>query len=267
MMQPVKRQITTSIMGIIITTSMGAIMATEVLASGKRSYWQLTKDPQVILILLMPLFLIYSVGILATGGVRNGVDLVSDFLRGRIFRGSDLAYGLTMLAAMIIMLIVLAKWREKRIFDPKIYIGVIIEGVIYGSLLGTIVIRFLSILGVSALAAGKASCGPFCNFTLSIGAGLWEEIVFRLLMIGLPAFLLSKLYPERKKRITIILIFVSSIIFSAVHYIGSLGDDFTLYSFLFRFLCGLLFAALYYLRGLAVSAYTHAAYDVMVLVF
>jgi membrane protease YdiL (CAAX protease family) len=248
-------------------TIMGATMATEALAGGKRSYWQVTKDPQVILILLLPLFLIYSVGILATGGVRNGVDLVSDFLRGTIFRGSDLAYGITMLAALIAMIFVLAKWREKRIFDPKIYLGVILEGVIYGSLLGTIVVRFLSILGVSALAAGKAGCGVFCNFTLSIGAGLWEEIVFRLLLIGLPAFLLAKLYPERKKRITIVLILVSSLIFSAVHYLGSLGDAFTLYSFLFRFFCGLLFALLYYWRGLAVSAYTHAAYDVMVLVF
>ncbi len=242
-------------------------MATETFSQKFKGYLKATKEPQVIVILLLPLFLIYSVGILATDGVRNGVDLISDFLRFKVFGGHSLAYGLTMLLALAVMVALLIRWREKRLFNPQIYLGIIIEGVIYGTLLGTIVSRFLNILGVSGLAAGGASCGPFCNFILSIGAGFWEEIVFRLLLIGLPAFLLAKLYPERQKRITIILIFVSSFIFSLVHYLGPLGDAFTIYSFLFRFFCGVLFAFIYYCRGLAVAVYTHAAYDVMVLVF
>jgi len=59
---------------------------------------------------------------------------------------------------------------------------------------------------------------------------------------------------------------VSSVLFSALHYVGSLGDPFTLYSFLFRFLSGGIFSLIFGLRGLAVAVYTHAVYDIMVLV-
>ena len=56
--------------------------------------------------------------------------------------------------------------------------------------------------------------------------------------------------------------FVSSLIFSAVHYIGPLADDFAIGSFVFRFLAGCYFAAIFRLRGFAVAVYAHAIYDI-----
>ena len=57
----------------------------------------------------------------------------------------------------------------------------------------------------------------------------------------------------------------SSVLFSLAHYVGPLGDEFTLYSFTFRFLAGLFFASLFVARGFGIAAGTHAAYDVAVL--
>ena len=62
-------------------------------------------------------------------------------------------------------------------------------------------------------------------------------------------------------------VLLSSFVFSAVHHVGSLGEAFTVSAFTFRFFAGVLFALIYQLRGLAVVVYTHAIYDIIVLVF
>ena len=55
---------------------------------------------------------------------------------------------------------------------------------------------------------------------------------------------------------------LSALIFSAFHYIGPLGDAFTLPSFTFRAIAGLLLSGLYAGRGFGIAAWTHALYDV-----
>jgi hypothetical protein len=60
---------------------------------------------------------------------------------------------------------------------------------------------------------------------------------------------------------------VSSLIFSGVHHLGSMGEAFTLGAFAFRFFAGVVFAALYQARGFALAAWTHALYDIWVMVF
>ena len=54
---------------------------------------------------------------------------------------------------------------------------------------------------------------------------------------------------------------------SAIHHIGVMGDPFTLGTFLFRFFAGILLAVIFHVRGFAVAVYTHAIYDIFVMVF
>jgi hypothetical protein len=56
------------------------------------------------------------------------------------------------------------------------------------------------------------------------------------------------------------------VVFSLVHYLPPYGDPFAFGSFTFRLLAGIIFATLYKLRGFAVAVYTHAFYDIFVLV-
>ena len=60
-------------------------------------------------------------------------------------------------------------------------------------------------------------------------------------------------------------IVLSALLFSLVHYVGSMGDPFTLSSFLYRFIFGLLLNGIYVWRGFGIAAWTHALYDLMVL--
>ena len=49
--------------------------------------------------------------------------------------------------------------------------------------------------------------------------------------------------------------------------VGALGDPFDPKSFVFRTVCGLVFTAIYQVRGFAPAVWTHALYDIWVLVF
>ena len=230
-----------------------------------------SRNPLNTVLLLLPIFLIYSAGLLMTGGVRNGVDLVSDLVRGWVFRGDDQSYLLFNLTGMVVVVLVAFVLREQGQFRPGIYLVVLAEGTLYGLLLGSLVPRVLGLLPVApprmALAAGASGpVGLFDGVILSLGAGLWEELVFRWLLLGGMVRLLTRALKRPAVTAWVVGVLVSSVLFSALHYVGSLGDSFTLYSFLFRFLSGGIFSLIFGLRGLAVVVYTHAVYDIMVVV-
>jgi len=52
-------------------------------------------------------------------------------------------------------------------------------------------------------------------------------------------------------------------VFSWMHYVGELGDVFTMTSFIFRFGAGIALGIIYFTRGLGIAVYAHATYDVM----
>ena len=64
----------------------------------------------------------------------------------------------------------------------------------------------------------------------------------------------------------VVSVLAASFLFSMSHYIGTMADSWQLYSFMFRWAAGLLFTVLYFMRGFAITAYTHALYDIWVLV-
>ena len=54
-------------------------------------------------------------------------------------------------------------------------------------------------------------------------------------------------------------------VIAIAHYLGP--ESFTLFTFAYRSLAGLIFAFLFLFRGFAVAVYTHCLYDVYVLTF
>jgi membrane protease YdiL (CAAX protease family) len=113
------------------------------------------------------------------------------------------------------------------------------------------------------------------DLVLDLGAGVYEEIVFRFLAIR-GIFLLLRLDPfeafddhPRASRgsvfsATAVAVLVSSLLFALYHHVGPGGDPFAPALFAFRTLAGLLLALIYFCRGLAAAVYTHAFYDVLV---
>ena len=100
---------------------------------------------------------------------------------------------------------------------------------------------------------------------LSIGAGIYEELLFRVVLVGLLAWGAKTLFGWRPLVAGIVATVLGALIFSAFHYIGPYGDPLDVYSFVFRTIAGLFFSGLYLLRGFGITAWTHALYDVFLL--
>mgnify|MGYP003118023152 FL=1 len=104
------------------------------------------------------------------------------------------------------------------------------------------------------------------KLALSLGAGLYEELFFRVILVTVFILIFTKIFGKKWAGVAAAVV-LSALLFSAVHYVGSMGDAFTLNSFLYRFLFGLILNGIYVWRGFGVTAWTHAIYDIMVIAF
>jgi hypothetical protein len=99
------------------------------------------------------------------------------------------------------------------------------------------------------------------QLVVSLGAGIYEELLFRVLLVSGILFLALRAGWSRKVSIAVAIV-ASALIFSGFHYIGPFGDPLTAPSFTFRALAGLMLSGLYVFRGFGIAAWTHALYDV-----
>ena len=100
---------------------------------------------------------------------------------------------------------------------------------------------------------------------LSLGAGLYEELFFRVVLVSGLATGARVLLGLSRRAAGVVAAVVGALVFSAFHYIGPYGDPLQLQSFVFRALSGLAFSGLYLLRGFGITAWTHALYDAFLL--
>ena len=78
-------------------------------------------------------------------------------------------------------------------------------------------------------------------------------------------FKIMILFSFSKIHSTLISIFITSIMFSTFHYIGSMADYFTINTFIIRFVGGVFLCLIYIKRGLGITSMTHYSYDVLLL--
>ena len=254
-------------------------MALAALASERaalRGYWSKTSAPRYSLIFALPLFLLYEVLAAAYAGapgvqsVRNAADVLlkTPFFLFTGTRGS-LAFFATVIAVAVFLVgrdIAKSKDRPK----PKWFLFMLGESAILALLLGLVVgmltQRLLDGLMVVAPQATPLEAMPAgMRLMLSLGAGLYEELLFRVILVGGLAFGLRWLGFGTALG-GVIATVVGALIFSAFHYVGEYGDPLELASFTYRAIAGLVFSAMYLTRGFGITAWTHALYDVYVIV-
>lgn len=217
-------------------------------------------DPLTSLVLTIPVYLVYHLGILGID-TRNGVDLVSS-LTFRLLDASVLGYvGVTVGLALALFA---AGWslRGAQKVHPSALVPVLFESTLLALLMAFSVGWATHALGhVLSLGAGF---GPLERIVLSAGAGFHEELVFRVGLVSGGAWLLQRASSLGRRGALGWALLGSALLFSAVHHLGPLGDALSAPVFLFRTLAGLYLSAVYLLRGFAVAVYTHALYDLFV---
>ena len=134
---------------------------------------------------------------------------------------------------------------------------------LFGAITGTLTSLLLRGPSLLAIAPGGATLDLPTQLMVSLGAGIYEELLFRVLLVGALARLGAVLFGWKPLWAGVMATVVGALIFSAFHYIGPLGDTLELSSFLYRTVAGILLSALYLTRGFGITAWTHALYDVV----
>lgn len=236
-------------------------------------YHRETRDPLYAALLALPLLLAYSLGVWRLDWeALNGVDFVTPLLLGFFGAEGFLYFNLGVLALAVALAVTLrVKRRELRL---ELLAPMLVESFVYAVAMGVAILFVLKqatpfmaslarLLTPAAAAGAFGDLDPIEKLTLSAGAGFYEELVFRLGLLGGTFWLLTrpgKLGPVLAWGLAVV---GTSVLFSLVHYVGD--EPFELYSFTFRTLAGLYFAVLFAVRGFAIAAWTHALYDLIVL--
>ncbi len=229
------------------------------------SYWSSTRKPLPTLAFVLPILVAYEAGVVWLGGrsadalragadawVRRGLSMVG--LTDRWFLPVALVGGLLAWQSVD-----RRDWR----FNPLILWGMVVESIVLAvALVGLsklVDLGFARLEGPSLLAT-RHPIAPLVGF---LGAGLYEEALFRLALIpvlykGLRLVAASPLFALT------FAVTVSSLAFSLAHHAGTPGEAFTWFAFTFRWLAGVFFAWVFVVRGFGVAVGTHAAYDLLV---
>jgi hypothetical protein len=225
--------------------------------------------------LTLPVFLLYHAGVIFLG-VRNGSDLLTETMLRmadgdtRTYLGMTAAVGVTFVGAY-------AAVGRGEIFAPRKFVAILAEASVYAAAM-----KFAVTWAVGRLFAGHIASGreAAVGLVMSLGAGFYEELAYRVLLFGVGAKALVLAFtPDRLdlvkgndglhwRGVLVAMIWaaVASALFSGAHYVGPLADEFKPDTFTFRALLNLALTLVFVTRGFAAAVWTHLVYDVWVLV-
>jgi len=233
------------------------------------SYWALSRRPRYSLLFALPLLVVYELLALAlSGGAMAGVRNGADVLLKSIFVTFGGRTGLLAFGALLLGTGAWLVWRDRKSGGAirwGVFGGMVVESLACASVLGLVTSTLTSLLlgGSLAFALGQfQELGLPSQVMISLGAGLYEELLFRVVLVGALAWLARRLIGSPFAAGAVATL-VGALVFSAFHYIGPYGDRLELGSFAFRAVAGLLFSALYLARGFGITAWTHALYDLL----
>ena len=225
-----------------------------------QDYFSKSKSLFYSLLITLPLFLVYEVGIFlmfksGSSYEKNGGDvLIEEFIK---MLGLNGYYAASSIFIAVLFYILISQRKNFKTFDINYnyLFFMLIESLAYAYLL-------LLFLQNIYLFQG-ANINWINSFILSIGAGLYEELIFRFLLIFILAKSISFIFKTKEFFSLVLSIIFSSILFSTFHYIGE--ESFTPISFSLRLLAGIYLSAIYINRGFGIVALTHAFYDLFVI--
>ncbi|HUR53298.1 MAG TPA: CPBP family glutamic-type intramembrane protease, partial [Gemmataceae bacterium] len=229
-------------------------------------YLRSTRHPWACLLFLVPLLFAYELGLVWLGGakaasMRNGADA---WLRWAM-EVFGVAQVFAVPALLVVILLVWSWWRwGDRPDDPvRTWFGMAFESCLFAVLLWQFSRNFGPIidgLGIKLeITVNQARAAKILAF---IGAGIYEEVLFRLGLFVLLCGVLRVLLPRSASMILAGV--AAALAFAAAHHVGPYGEPMRADYFAFRTVAGLYFTVLFVARGFGIAVGAHAGYDVLV---
>jgi len=249
------------------------------------NYWGATKHPWACVFFVLPLLATYEIGLYVTGTctpdmMRNGADA---WLRGALCEiGISPLYGAPCL--LIVVLLLWGFWRrDDRPLDnvgvwpawrrESAVFALVLLAVSQGlwhvllradNVFGQPSHRIAAVLQMTAATSRSSPESVWGQIVSFLGAGIYEETLFRLLLYAGLLKLIGWGQPRTSFNAVILAAFGSALLFAAAHHFGPNGDPFNASVLSFRTFAGLYFAWLFHTRGFGVAVGAHAGYDVLV---
>jgi len=226
-----------------------------------KEYVYITRSPLYGYLLVFPLFIVYELLTLKHRqtqmmDIRNGADVLLKNLLEYVGVQGILTCS-AILIGLIFIYILYNFFRSRTNLQFRYFGFMIIESAILALIFGLIMGQMASLFTL------RPDLEPIFSsrILLSIGAGIYEELLFRVLLLSGILFFLTRILRIDIAPASLIATIISALAFASFHYLGPGKEDIDFYSFMFRLLAGLVFGVLYVFRGFGIAAYTHTFYD------
>ncbi len=236
-------------------------------------YWTSARRPLHILAYLLPLIVIYEVCLarMLSLDVEAHRKLHEFFVNLGVATAGGLSLG--GLAIVVVLLVWHVLTRERWRVEPAVVAMMAVESLLLAAPL--VVVGHLltySPLAAATGSAGSAAALPppvfadldiWSKVAISIGAGLYEEFFFRMLLIAVLHTLLVDVGKASPRLGAGIAIVVSAVAFAWYHDLGGPQGELSGRKMLFYLLAGVYFGLVYVLRGFGLAVGVHALYDII----
>lgn len=236
-----------------------------------REYFDSTRDLFTSIVMVCPLLVLYELGLLYVDvSAINGVDFVTWTL---VYFGKTVYLVFNLLVTLFFIGAIVYLSKKKK-FHINYFFPAIVESAVYAVLMFLVIVVILQNTGILStgslsVTARIARQSLMTKLIISLGAGIYEEIFFRLVVFGGFYYLLVNTYKADKGVSFFAACLVSSILFSLAHFFAGVPEDTSmlLLAFFWRLLAGIILVGIYYFRSFAIAVYAHAIYDIYVLVY
>jgi membrane protease YdiL (CAAX protease family) len=237
-------------------------------AAPVEGYFSLSSLPLTSLLFLIPMIVVYEVGTqwYASDPVSHVEQRILAFKDMQNFFDWFGATGPYMPAAAVVAILLACHIIRNDNWTARsgVLLGMFFESAMYAIPLVTLGYVFQHYLLVHPTADNWRGL-----LVLSIGAGIYEELVFRLILFHLLHMLFTDLLKIPKARALPLMVVISAISFSLYHYhipwlFCNGSEQFDWQSFTFRALAGIYFGVIFLCRGFGLTAGAHTAYDIVI---
>ena len=226
------------------------------------SYIENSKNIYYSILFIAPLFFLYELMCWMQYAnkiilIRNSADV---FIQNIINEFMDNITPAILLFIFLVFVIINRKKIASIHFKLNVLFIMFIESFIWTIIFIVVVASFNSLL-LSIINDNIF----FEQYYLAVGAGLWEELLFRVVLIMIFMYLTNKILRYSYFYSAFLSILISSLLFSLFHYLGPFGDEFLYSTFYLRAFAGFFLGTLYLFRGYGIVVYTHVLYDFFVI--
>ncbi len=229
------------------------------------SYWTVSTSPLQVLVFLLPFVAFYEIGSLVWMNELGSNSLEARRILSTLFEifgvvGVHLP-AVALIAVLITWQVIARKsWRV----DGRALGVMTIESVVWAMPI-LVLAAMTGLLGGGGGEGGIGGLSIGSRATIAVGAGVYEELVFRFALIAVVHTVLVDVSGMRQKLGDWVAVGFSALVFAAYHR-SDVGGQIVAPALIFYLASGVYLGSLFLGRGLGVAAGAHAIYDLVVLV-